>query len=142
MGKDKKGKSDAKKALKAEKKQKQEKKAEKKAKVKAAKTDGSDVEDVDLDAVLEEYKKQQEQFLKVTETVVDGPPKPRAASCFLASPSNNNQLLLFGGEFSSPKQGTFYHYNDFWRLEPSSREWTRLEPKGKTPPARSGHRMT
>jgi hypothetical protein len=48
---------------------------------------------------------------------------------------------LFGGEFSSPKQGTFYHYNDFWRLEPSSREWTKLETKGG-PPARSGHRMT
>ena len=42
----------------------------------------------------------------------------------------------------SPKQGTFYHYNDFWRLEPSTREWTRIEVKGKTPPSRSGHRMT
>ena len=45
------------------------------------------------------------------------------------------------GEFSSPKQGTFYHYNEFWRLEPSTREWTRLESKGKSPPARSGHRL-
>lgn len=198
MAKEKKGKNESKKVLKAEKKQRQEKKAEKKAKVKASKVDGSDAEDVDLDAVLEEYKKQQEQFLKVTETVVDGPPRPRAASCFLASPSNSNQLLLFGGEyfngalatfyndlfiyyvdrdewrcvtspnaplprsghawcrggnqsnsvylfggeFSSPKQGTFYHYNDFWRLEPSTREWTRIETKGKSPPARSGHRMT
>lgn len=31
---------------------------------------------------------------------------------------------------------------DFWHLNPSEREWTRLETKGKTPPARSGHRMT
>jgi len=30
----------------------------------------------------------------------------------------------------------------FWRFEPSTREWTRIETKGKTPPARSGHRMT
>lgn len=30
----------------------------------------------------------------------------------------------------------------FWRFEPSSREWTRIETKGKSPPARSGHRMT
>lgn len=51
----------------------------------------------------------------------------------------NNSTL---GEFSSPKQGTFYHYNDFWRLDPSSREWTRIESKSKGPPARSGHRMT
>ncbi|KAI1446836.1 galactose oxidase [Annulohypoxylon stygium] len=198
MAKEKKGKSDAKKAKLAEKKQKQEKKAQKKEKAKASKLDGSDAEDVDLDAVLAEYKKAQEEFVKITETVSEEPPKPRSSSTFLASPSNSNQLLLFGGEtwngalanfyndlniyytdrdewhcvtspnaplprsghawcrggnqkdsvflfggeFSSPKQGTFYHYNDFWRLEPSSREWTRIEVKGKTPPARSGHRMT
>jgi len=198
MAKEKKGKSDSKKAKLVEKKQKQEKKAEKKAKVKASKDAGSDVEDVDLDAVLDEYRRQQEQFLKITETVAEAPPRPRAASCFLANPANANQLLLFGGEyfngalatffndlmvyyidrdewrcvtspnaplprsghawcrggnqanavylfggeFSSPKQGTFYHYNDFWKLDPTSREWTRIEPKGKTPPARSGHRMT
>ncbi|CAK7223926.1 Kelch repeat-containing protein 3 [Sporothrix bragantina] len=198
MAKDKKSKSEGKKAKAAEKKQKQEKKAEKKAKVKNAKQDGSDAEDVDLDQVLEEYRKQQELFLKITETVADGPPKARAAACFLASPANANQLLLFGGEyfngalatffndlhiyyidrdewrtvtspntplprsghawcrggnqsgsvflfggeFSSPKQGTFYHYNDFWRLDPAAREWTRLDTKGRSPPARSGHRMT
>lgn len=190
--------SDTKKAKLADKKAKQEKKADKKAKSKAAKVDGSDAEDVDLDEVLAEYQRAQEQFLKITEVVAEEPPKPRSASCFLANPSNSNQLLLFGGEyfngalasffndlhiyyidkdiwktvtspnaplprsghawcrggnqtqyvylfggeFSSPKQGTFYHYNDFWRLEPSTREWLRLEPKGKTPPARSGHRMT
>ena len=54
---------------------------------------------------------------------------------------NAGGVYLFGGEFSSPKQGTFYHYNDFWRLEPSTREWTKIEGKGG-PPARSGHRMT
>ncbi|KAI0136061.1 galactose oxidase [Hypoxylon sp. NC0597] len=198
MAKDKKGKSEGKKAKAAEKKQKQEKKAQKKEKFKASKLDGSDAEDVDLDAVLAEYKKAQEEFVKITETVSDAPPKARSSSTFLASPSNSNQLLLFGGEtwngalasfyndlniyytdrdewhcvtspnaplprsghawcrggnqkdsvflfggeFSSPKQGTFYHYNDFWKLEPSTREWTRIETKGKTPPARSGHRMT
>ncbi|KAI0147694.1 WLM domain-containing protein [Xylariaceae sp. FL1272] len=198
MAKDKKGKSDSKKQKLAEKKQKQEKKGQKKEKNKASKLEGSDAEDVDLDAVLAEYKKQQELFLKVTETVLEAPPKPRSSATFLASPSHSNQLLLFGGEtwngalasffndlniyytdrdewhcvtspnaplprsghawcrggnqkdsvflfggeFSSPKQGTFYHYNDFWRLEPSTREWTRVDVKGKTPPSRSGHRMT
>ncbi|PNH47621.1 hypothetical protein VD0004_g652 [Verticillium dahliae] len=197
MAKDKKGKGDDKKAKLAAKKAKQANKAEKKAKAKASKVEGSDAEDVDLDEVLEEYRKQQELFLKVTETVCDGPPKARAASCFIASPCDRNNLLLFGGEyfngalaqffndlhiyyvdrdewrlvtspnaplprsghawtragnpnhiylfggeFSSPKQGTFHHYSDFWRLEPSTREWTKIECKGKTPPARSGHRMT
>lgn len=149
--------------------------------------------------MLEEYRRQQERFLKITETVCDAPPRPRAASTLLASPHDSNSLLLFGGEyfngslaqfyndlhvynvhrdewrcvtspnaplprsghawtrasnpsfvylfggeFSSPKQGTFHHYSDFWRLEPATREWTKIEVKGKdkSPPARSGHRMT
>ncbi|KAL2064817.1 hypothetical protein VTL71DRAFT_3957 [Oculimacula yallundae] len=195
MAKDKK-KNDAKKAQKAEKKAKQEKKGEKKEKVKKSKAEDSDAEDIDLDAVLAEYAKKQEQFLKVTEAPCE-PPRARASATLIASPANDNELFLFGGEyfngalatffndlyvyqinkdewhlvtspntplprsghawcrggnsggvymfggeFSSPKQGTFYHYNDFWRLEPSNREWTRIETKGKSPPARSGHRMT
>ena len=212
MAKDKKSKSEGKIAKIAEKKQKQEKKGEKKEKTKAAKVDDSDIEDVDLDAVLAEYAKKQEQFWRVVEAPCD-PPKARASSTLIASPLNENELFifggeyfngalatffndlhvyhikkdewrhitsrntplprsghawcrgenaggvyLFGGEFSSPKQGTFYHYNDvgilediqppqadsgqFWRFEPSNREWTRIESKGKNPPARSGHRMT
>ncbi|PWY68090.1 kelch repeats protein [Aspergillus sclerotioniger CBS 115572] len=177
---------------------KQSKKAdkkEKKGKGKGKDAD-SDVEDADLDAILAQYAEEQAKFLKVTE-VVGGPPTPRSSATVLASPSNRNELLiyggeyfdgnlatffnnlfvynidrgewrevtspnsplprsghawcrggntggvyLFGGEFSSPKQGTFYHYNDFWHLDPSTREWSRLETKGKGPPARSGHRMT
>ncbi|KAK4549287.1 hypothetical protein LTR36_007746 [Oleoguttula mirabilis] len=177
--------------------QKQEKKSTQKEKKhsKKPKDDDSDAEDADLDAILAEYQKQQEQFLKVTESPAE-PPSPRASGTLVASPSNNSEIFLFGGEyfngalasffndlyvykinsdswrkvnspnsplprsghamcqggnsggiyvfggeFSSPKQGTFYHYNDFWRLEPSTREWSKLEGKGG-PPARSGHRMT
>lgn len=178
--------------------QKQEKKAtqkEKKNSKKAKDADDSDAEDADLDAILAQYQKEQELFLKVTETVCE-PPSPRSSATLVANPSNTSELFLFGGEyyngalvsffsdlyvykvnndtwrkvtspnsplprsghamcqggnaggiylfggeFSSPKQGTFYHYNDFWRLEPGSREWTKLEGKGG-PPARSGHRMT
>ncbi|OJD37907.1 kelch repeats protein [Diplodia corticola] len=191
------------KAKKAEKKARTAAKQEKKAGKKESKNqkrakdgDDSDADDVDIDAVLAEYARQQEQFLKVTEAVVD-PPSARASATLIGSPTNDNELFLFGGEyfngalahfyndlfvynihrdewrrvtspntplprsghawtrggndkaiylfggeFSSPKQGTFYHYNDLWRLEPSSREWMRLESKGKGPPARSGHRMT
>lgn len=66
MAKDKKGKSEGKKAKAAEKKLKAEKKGEKKEKVRAKKAAGedSDNEDVDLDAVLAEYAKQQSQFLE------------------------------------------------------------------------------
>lgn len=149
--------------------------------------------------MLEEYQRQQEQFLKVTEDVLEEPPRARSAATLMACPNDSNLLLLFGGEyfngslaqffndlsiyninrdewrrvtspnaplprsghawtragnpnhiylfggeFSSPKQGTFHHYSDFWRLEPSTREWTKIEVKGKdkSPSARSGHRMT
>ncbi|CAG7944002.1 unnamed protein product [Penicillium olsonii] len=170
-------------------------KKEKRSKAKGKDAD-SDVEDADLDAILAQYAEEQAKFLKVTE-VTSEPPVPRSSATVLASPSNRNELLLyggeyfdgthatffnnlfvylidrgewrevtspnsplprsghawcrggntggiymFGGEFSSPKQGTFYHYNDFWHLDTATREWTRLETKGKGPPARSGHRMT
>jgi len=68
-------------------------------------------------------------------------PLPRSGHWVCGSPHSGGTLWLFGGEFSSPKQNTFYHYNDFWSFECKSREWARVEVKGKAPPARSGHRM-
>ncbi|KAF1351863.1 hypothetical protein BDV97DRAFT_348298 [Delphinella strobiligena] len=193
MAKKDKGKDAAKKLRKAAKQEKVAKKTEKKSKNKQ--DQDSDVDDADLDAILAEYAKKQQDFEKVSESV-STPPPPRSASTLIASPSdqreiflfggehyngalatfsndlyiyrihndewrkvtspnsplprsghamcrggNTGGLYLFGGEFSSPKQGTFYHYNDFWRLEPSSREWQKVEAKGQAPSARSGHRM-
>ncbi|KAF2714168.1 galactose oxidase [Pleomassaria siparia CBS 279.74] len=199
MAKDKKAKTGDKKAAKAAKAAKQEKKAGKKEKKQILKTkdDDSDAESVDLDDVLAQYAKEQEQYHAITEVACE-PPSPRTSGTMVANPANENELLLyggeyfngalakfyadlfvynikqdtwkkvtspnsplprsghawcraantkdiylFGGEFSSPKQGTFYHYNDFWRLDPTNREWTRIEGKSKAaaPPARSGHRM-
>ena len=198
MAKDKKKKSAEQKAAKQAKQSKKTAKSDKKVKAKNADVDSDADENVDLDAVLAAYAEQQAKFLKVTEQPCSSP-SPRSAATFLASPSNKNELLLFGGEyydgtsalfyndlfvyqinqgewrhvtspnsplprsghawcrggntggiylfggeFSSPKQGTFYHYNDFWHLDTDTREWTRLESKGKnkSPPARSGHRLT
>lgn len=198
MAKDKKKKSVEQKAAKLAKQNKKAAKSEKKVKAKNADADSDADENVDLDAVLAAYAEQQAKFLKVTEQSCSAP-SPRSSATLIASPSNKNELLLFGGEyydgasvlfyndlfvyqinqgewrqvtspnsplprsghawcrggntggiylfggeFSSPKQGTFYHYNDFWHLDPDTREWTRLESRGKnkSPPARSGHRMT
>jgi len=196
MGKKDKKKSAEHKERVAAKQNKKADKKEKKGKTKGRGDADSDAEEADLDAILAQYAEEQAKFLKVTE-VVSGPPTPRSSATVLASPSNRNELLvyggeyfdgtiatffnnlfvylidrgewreitspnsplprsghawcrggntggvyLFGGEFSSPKQGTFYHYNDFWHLDTATREWTRLETKGKGPPARSGHRMT
>lgn len=68
-------------------------------------------------------------------------PLPRSGHWITATSHSGGTLWLFGGEFSSPKQNTFHHYHDFWSFDVKAREWSRIETKGKTPPARSGHRM-
>jgi Galactose oxidase, central domain len=135
MAKDKKGKSEGKKAKIAEKKQKQEKKGEKKEKVKNSKANDSDAEDVDLDAVLAEYAKKQEQFLKVTESSCD-PPRARASSTLIASPANDNEIFLFGGEYFNGALATFF--NDLYVYLINRDEW-RLITSPNTPLPRSGH---
>ena len=84
------------------------------------------------------YHVERDEWRRVTSP---NSPLPRSGHAWCRG-GNAGGIYMFGGEFSSPKQGTFYHYNDFWKLDSSSREWTRLEGKGKSPPARSGHRMT
>ena len=196
--KDKKAKAEQK-AAKASKQAKKAAKGEKKQKTKNQDADSDAEDNVDLDAVLVAYAEEQAKFLKVTEQSCSAP-SPRSSCTVLASPSNRNELFIFGGEFmdptgichfyndlfvyninkgefsqvtspnsppprsghawcrsgntgkiymgfgefSSPKQGIFYHFNSMYMLDPDTREWTTIEPrgKGKSPPARSGHRMT
>lgn len=64
-------------------------------------------------------------------------PLPRSSHAMCAHPSGI--IVLFGGEFSSPKQNTFYHYGDTWILDPEEKTWAKVEGKG--PSARSGTRM-
>lgn len=197
-GKDKKSKVEQK-AQKQEKQAKKAAKGEKKDKARTAEVDSDADDNVDLDAVLAAYAEEQARFLKVTEQICE-PPSPRSSCTIIASPSNRNELFIFGGEFmdgsgtcrfyndlyvyniskgefshvtspnsppprsghawcrsgntgkiymgfgefSSPKQGIFYHFNSMYMLDPDTREWSLVETKGKgkSPPARSGHRMT
>src|ERR1700709_2574536 len=90
--------------------QKQEKKTTQKEKKhsKKSKDDDSDAEDADLDAILAEYQKQQEQFLKVTESPAD-PPSPRASGTLVASPSNSSEIFLFGGEYFNGALASFFN---------------------------------
>lgn len=136
MAKDKKGKSEGKKAKLAEKKAKQEKKGEKKEKLRATKSgNDSDAEDIDLDAVLAEYALKQAQFLKVTEVACE-PPKARASATLIASPSNENELFLFGGEYFNGALATFF--NDLYVYMINRDEW-RVVTSPNTPLPRSGH---
>ncbi|KAK6465194.1 hypothetical protein DFJ63DRAFT_8947 [Scheffersomyces coipomensis] len=65
-------------------------------------------------------------------------PLPRSSHAMCSHPSGI--ILMFGGEFSSPKQSTFYHYGDTWILDADSKEWSKIDQK-KGPSARSGHRL-
>lgn len=188
--KDKKSK-EAKKARAAEKQKKKLSKAEVKNK-KQAKKLGEDEDDQDIDAILEQYAKEQAEFeaidievcnrpsRRMNPTLVANPskrelllfggetvegtnsrffnelysyatdnrtwrkissknsPLPRSSHAMCAHPSGI--LLLFGGEFSSPKQSTFYHYGDTWILDGDLKEWTKIDQRNG-PSARSGHRL-
>lgn len=48
-------------------------------------------------------------------------------------------MWVFGGEFTSPKGGQFYHYNDLWVLDLAERTWEKISAKGG-PSARSGEK--
>lgn len=141
MAKDKKGKSDGKKAKIVEKKQKQEKKSglkKEKTKKKHLNYDSdaaAEDDNLDLEAVLASYAREQEQFLKVTEVSCD-PPKPRSSTSFIASPTNSNELFLFGGEYFNGAIATFY--NDLYVYLINKDEWRSITSPN-SPLPRSGH---
>lgn len=116
---------------------KQSKKAEKKEKKHKAKGRDvdSDAEDVDLDAVLAAYAAEQAKFLKVTE-VVSGPPSPRSSATIIASPSNRNELLIFGGEYFDGTVATFYNNLFVYLIDRG--EWREVTSPN-SPLPRSGH---
>ncbi|KAI5962266.1 KEL3 [Candida pseudojiufengensis] len=195
--KDKKSK-EAKKLRAAEKQKKNENKAESKNKKLAKKlNDGEEEEDDDIDTILANYQKEQEEYNEIKVEILETHPSKRLNPTIISNPvhtkkelilfggesvlegsktshfyndlytysidndtwrkitSKNSPLprsshamcshpsgiaLLFGGEFSSPKQSTFYHYGDTWILDCDTKEWQKLEFK-KSPSARSGHRL-
>jgi N-acetylneuraminic acid mutarotase len=85
---------------------------------------------------LYSYSVNSDQWRKISSP---NSPLPRSGHAVCVHPSG--VVLLFGGEFSSPKQSTFYHYGDTWILDAATKEWLKVETK-KGPSARSGHRMT
>lgn len=196
--KDKKSK-EAKKARTAEKQKKNTSKAEQKNKKLAKKIGDEDEDDGDIDAILEQFAKEQAEFETVNVEVCKKPPSKRLNPTMVLNPTHNKRelmlfggeaisettgkaqfyndlytytvdndtwrkyssknaplprsshamcahpsgiILMFGGEFSSPKQSTFYHYGDTWILDADLKEWTKIDIKKGGPTARSGHRMT
>lgn len=116
---------------------KQSKKADKKDK--RQKTKGrdadSDVEDADLDSILAQYAEEQARFLRVTE-VVSEPPSPRSSATVLASPSNRNELLIYGGEYFDGTLATFFNNLFVYLIDRG--EWREVTSPN-SPLPRSGH---
>jgi len=135
--KDKKSKTAEQKAQKLAKQSKKAAKGEKKSKAKTAAQDAdSDADDdVDLDAVLAAYAEEQAKYLKVTEQAC-GPPSARSSSVLVASPSNRNELFLFGGEYHDGTIATFF--NDLFVYLVDKDEWRQVV-SGNSPLPRSGH---
>ena len=108
---------------------------EKKSKTKGRDVD-SDAEDADLDAILASYAEEQARFLKVTEVVSPQPPSPRISATMLGSPSNRNELLVFGGEYFNGAIATFF--NDLFIYLIDRDEWRQVTSPN-SPLPRSGH---
>ena len=54
----------------------------------------------------------------------------------------DGELWMFGGEYTSPSQSQFYHYNDLHVLHLATLRWEKQATATNGPSGRSGHRMT
>jgi N-acetylneuraminic acid mutarotase len=131
-GRDKKKKASGANAKKAKNAEKQEAKALKQK----VKQTGADFEDID--AILAELAKEQENQYKVTEESNCDPPSRRVNFSFTANPLNGNELIIFGGEYYD---GQIVHmYNDFYRYNIDKNEWKRITSPN-SPGPRSAHQV-
>jgi N-acetylneuraminic acid mutarotase len=114
----------SKKKNKDQKKEKQQAKQEKKRQVE------------DIDAILESFKKEQEQLYTVVEEL-NCPPPSKRANCSLNVNPLTNELLLFGGEYYD---GKVHIYNDFYKYNIDKNEWKRIVSPN-SPGPRSSHQI-
>ncbi|UJR09320.1 hypothetical protein I4U23_013563 [Adineta vaga] len=70
------------------------------------------------------------------------PPAPRASHQAVSVAMRDGELWMFGGEYTSPSQSQFYHYNDLYVLHLSTLRWEKQASATNGPSGRSGHRMT
>jgi N-acetylneuraminic acid mutarotase len=55
-----------------------------------------------------------------------GGPPPRCSHQTVALSADKGQLWVFGGEYASPTQSQFYHYNDLWVYHMSMKKWEKI----------------
>ncbi|KAH7046148.1 galactose oxidase [Linnemannia elongata] len=92
----------------------------------------------DIETILANFKKEQEEKVKIIEEVWSGPPSRRANATLTANPLNVNELIFFGGEFYDGARCAFY--NDLYRYNIEKDEWRRITSPN-SPGPRSSHQI-
>ncbi|KAF9956868.1 hypothetical protein BGZ70_009737 [Mortierella alpina] len=131
--KDKKKKTKEHKAKVAEKQDRKQSKKDKKSKAKNV-----EEQEEDIETILANFKKEQEEKVKIVEEVWTGPPSRRANATLTANPLNQNELIFFGGEFYDGAKCAFY--NDLYRYNIEKDEWRRITSPN-SPGPRSSHQV-
>jgi len=123
----------------AEHKARVQEKAQRKSNKKVKKSkDKAEEPEEDIESILAAFKKEQEELYKVTEEVVGNPPSRRANATFSPHPTNNNELILFGGEFYDGQK--VHMYNDLYRYSIDKDEWKKITSPN-SPGPRSAHQI-
>ncbi|EGF84060.1 hypothetical protein BATDEDRAFT_21748 [Batrachochytrium dendrobatidis JAM81] len=95
-----------------------------------------DDEPEDIDAILEQFRKAQDDESKITEEADCAPPSRRANASFTANPLDPSELLLFGGEYYDGQK--VYMYNDLYKFDTEKSTWKRIT-SSNSPGPRSSH---
>ncbi|KAI9168476.1 Kelch repeat-containing protein 3 [Blastocladiella emersonii ATCC 22665] len=135
--KKKKGSKEEKKQRVAEKNERKTQKKEKKNKKKAAAA-GSDSDEEDIEAIIEAFKKRQEEEVRITDEVVADPPSRRSNASITVNPLNPDELILFGGEWYDGRHTIFNNNLYFYNVEKN--EWRKISSPN-SPGPRSSHQM-
>ncbi|KAH6561910.1 hypothetical protein BASA62_009530 [Batrachochytrium salamandrivorans] len=109
-----------------------------KQKTKNLKSDLGEAPEEDIDAILEQFRKEQEDEFKVTEEADCPPPSRRANATLTANPLLPSELLLFGGEYYDGQK--VYMYNDFYKFDTEKHQWRRITSPN-SPGPRSSHQV-
>ncbi|KAF9366119.1 hypothetical protein BGX34_006120 [Mortierella sp. NVP85] len=136
MGKKDKKKKSNKEQHKARVAEKQERKQSRKDK--KAKSKNTEEQEEDIETILANFKKEQEERVKIIEEIWSGPPSRRANATLTANPLNSNELIFFGGEFYDGVKCSFY--NDLYRYNIEKDEWRRITSPN-SPGPRSSHQI-
>ncbi|KAK3809541.1 MAG: galactose oxidase, partial [Benniella sp.] len=107
-------------------------------KEKKAKSKTTEEQEEDIETILANFKKEQEERVKIIEEIWSGPPSRRANATLTANPLNSNELIFFGGEFYDGVRCSFY--NDLYRYNIEKDEWRRITSPN-SPGPRSSHQI-